>query len=182
MTIICGLKYENKYILACDSRITEGSVIVSEQYDKIFKDVYFHTACAGQIGEFKRFIRALQDTEGDMSDFKVRGKEDDDTIGMDAIVIHININGDCFDVSVLSVTQHGTETYSALDEGYCGDVAVLGSGATAFLATWRYLSKRGQPNSYEATIKRLKECFTNTARLDNCCNDKIQIITYTLED
>lgn len=185
MTIIIGLKYEDKYILACDSRITEGSTVISEQYDKVFKDVYFHTACAGQIGEFKRFIRALQGDESesfDMSDFKVRGKEDDDTVGMEAIVVSINLNGECHAVSVLSVSQHGTETYDALDDGYCGDVAVLGSGATAFLATWRYLSKRGQPGSYEAVIKRLKECFTNTARLDNCCNDKIQIITYSLEE
>jgi len=182
MTIIVGLKYEDEYILACDSRITEGSTIVSEQYNKIFKCDNFHVACAGEIGGFNRFIEALKDTDTGISKFKAKGKEDSDDAGMDAIVIYIDDYGYCRDVQVHSVTVTGTETYSALHEGYSGDIAVIGSGATVFLSTWRYLSKRGQPGSYEATIKRLKECFTNTARLDNCCNNKIQIITYTLEE
>ena len=188
--MIVGLRHRNKYILAADSRITEGDVVVSETSNKIEHTELFVFAMTGNCvagAKFRSLLNKLDYEENctlaeQLTAVVCRDEEDADGPSPSVLVLQKgpipNSISEVCEVMLNEGKESGA-TDLLLEER---NMVSLGCGCVQFAPIWfsRTRTMNLKRKSLRTVIQILKECMFEAGLLNVYCNTNIRVEVFTI--
>ena len=184
MTIDVAIRYKNKLILASDSLLTRGTFVSSNTCPKIKVQNNFVFSFAGSlafVSVIKYLLNIIKDWEGALGQRLLTYKPDVDLgsyNGDCAIILELNANKEIIEWVHIDVDNASIGVVDLLREDY--NIFVAGCGDEKFAAAFRALINRKTPSNLKEMVSIIKEGFQVVHELDTCCNNQVNLMTFTL--